>query len=393
MDITSFHPPRRILLGPGPSEVHPRVLGAMARNTIGHLDPDFLRLMDQLQALLAYAFRTNTPVVFAISGPGSAGMEFCFVNLVEPEDAVIVCSNGVFGERMIQIVERCGGRAIPVRDAWGSPVDPEKLRDALRQHPEAKIVAFVHAETSTGVRSDAETIARIAREHGCLTIMDAVTSLGGIPVEIDAWQIDSAYSGSQKCLSAPPGLSPVTMSARAVEVVRKRKTKVQSWFLDLNLLLGYWQSDTKRAYHHTAPVNALYGLHEALLMLQEEGLENAWKRHEQNHLALRAGVEAMGLVYAVEKQYRLPQLNSLKVPNSINEADVRSTLLKNFNLEIGGGLGELAGRIWRVGLMGQSSNPGNVLFCLAALETVLQHAGVPIHTSVAQTAARASYDI
>lgn len=392
MEFSSFHPPRRILLGPGPSDVHPRVLGAAARPTIGHLDPEFLRLMDQIKALLAYAFRTKNDIVLPISAPGSAGMEFCFVNLVEPGDSVVVCRNGVFGGRMIENVERCGGRAIVLENAWGEPVDPDGLRDLLKKHPEAKIVAFVHAETSTGVGSEAAALAAIAREHDCLTIVDTVTSLGGTPLEIDAWGIDAAYSGSQKCLSAPPGLSPVTMSARAVEKVRARKTKVQSWFLDLNLLVGYWSSETKRSYHHTAPINSLYGFHEALVMLHEEGLENAWQRHRRNHLALRTGIEAMGLAFSVAEEFRLPQLNAIAIPEGTNDAEIRRTLLKNFNMEIGGGLGDLAGKIWRVGLMGQSCSENNVLYCLAALETVLTHAGARVDTGVAQVAAREFYE-
>ena len=291
----SFIPPRRTLMGPGPSDVSPRVLAALARPTIGHLDPEFVRMMDELKAMLQNAFRTRNAMTMPVSAPGSAGMETCFVNLIEPGDKVIVCVNGVFGGRMKENVRRIGGEAVLVEDAWGAPVDPNKLDEVLAQHKDAKIVAFVHAETSTGARSDAQTLCRIARDHDCLTIVDAVTSLGGVPLEVDAWGADAVYSGTQKCLSCPPGISPVTMSARAVDAIRKRNAPVQSWFLDLNLVMAYWGGEGARVYHHTAPVNALYGLHEALVMLEEEGLENSWTRHAREHAALRVGVEAMGL--------------------------------------------------------------------------------------------------
>ena len=371
----SFNPPRRTLMGPGPSDVSPRVLAAMARPTIGHLDPEFVRMMDELKALLQFAFKTHNEMTIPISAPGSAGMEACFVNLVEPGDKVIVCVNGVFGGRMKENVRRLGGEAVVVEDAWGAPVDPNKVSEALRKHPDTKVVAFVHAETSTGARSDAQTLCRLARDHGCLTIVDAVTSLGGIPLEVDAWGIDAAYSGSQKCLSCPPGISPVTMSARAVDIIRKRNAPVQSWFLDLNLVMAYWGGEGARVYHHTAPVNALYGLHESLVMLEEEGLDNAWARHARAHTSLRAGIEALDLRFVVEEDWRLPQLNSIAVPDGVIEADVRRALLNDFDLEIGAGLGALAGKVWRVGLMGQSACRRNVLFFLSAMEAVLGRSG------------------
>ncbi|HUG99075.1 MAG TPA: alanine--glyoxylate aminotransferase family protein [Gammaproteobacteria bacterium] len=370
----SFHPPQRTLLGPGPSDVHPRVLEAMGRPTIGHLDPQFVAMMDDLKHLLQYAFRTANPLTIPVSGPGSAGMEAAFVNLVEPGDTVVVCINGVFGGRMKENVERCGGTAVIVDDEWGRPVDPDKVAAALQAHPEAGILAFVHAETSTGARSDAEALCRLAREHGCLVIMDAVTSLGGIPVEVDGWGVDAVYSGSQKCLSCTPGLSPLSLSARAVERIRARTRPVQSWFLDLNLVMGYWggaESTPKRAYHHTAPINALYGLHESLVMLAEEGLEASWARHRDMHLALKAGIEAMGLEFLVEAPWQLPQLNAVRVPDGVDEAAVRQRLLDQFGLEIGGGLGVLAGKVWRIGLMGYSARPRNVLLCLEALQAAL----------------------
>ncbi len=387
MQIKSFHPPRRTLMGPGPSDVNPRILEAMSRPTIGHLDPVFVSMMDEMKALLQYAFQTNNPLTLPVSAPGSAGMEMCFVNLVEPGDKVIVCQNGVFGGRMKENVERCGATAVMVEDAWGSAVDPNKLEEAFKKNPDAKLAAFVHAETSTGAQSDVKTLVEIAHRHGALTIVDAVTSLGGSPLKVDEWSIDAIYSGSQKCLSCTPGLSPVSFNERAVERIKARKTKVQSWFLDLNLVMGYWGSG-KRAYHHTAPINALYGLHEALVILQEEGLENAWARHARNHQALRAGVEAMGLRFVVKEGERLPQLNSIYIPDGVDDAAVRATLLHDYNLEIGAGLGAMAGKIWRIGLMGYASNPTNVLFCLSALEETLAGLSAPIKRGLAVAAAR-----
>ncbi|MEJ2107530.1 MAG: alanine--glyoxylate aminotransferase family protein [Acidiferrobacteraceae bacterium] len=389
MTTRSFIPPLRTLMGPGPSDVHPRVLEAMGRPTIGHLDPAFVGMMDELKAMLQYAFQTENALTIPVSAPGSAGMETCFVNLVEPGDKVVVCQNGVFGGRMKENVERAGGTAILVEDDWGKPVDPEKLEQALKANPDTKVVAFVHAETSTGVQSDAETLCEIARKYDCLTIVDTVTSLGGTPVRVDQWGIDAVYSGTQKCLSCTPGLSPVSFSERAVETIKARKHRVQSWFLDLNLVMGYWGGASKRAYHHTAPINALYGLHEALVMLQEEGLENSWDRHARNHMALRAGIEAMGLSFLVDEPHRLPQLNAVTVPEGVDEAEVRSRLLKDFNLEIGAGLGTLAGKIWRIGLMGHASNPKNVMYCLGALESVLTDMKAPIATGSVAAAQQA----
>lgn len=371
MTITSFNPPRRTLMGPGPSDVSDRVLAAMARPTVGHLDPTFIEMMDQTKQLLQYVFQTKNELTFAVSAPGSAGMECCFANLVEPGDKVIVCQNGVFGGRMKENVERCGGVPVMVQDAWGTAVDPAKLEDALRTHRDAQIVAFVHAETSTGAQSDAKSLVEIAHKYDCLAIVDSVTSLAGTPLKVDEWEIDAIYSGSQKCLSSSPGLSPVSFSERAADKIKRRKTKVQSWFLDLNLVMGYWGGDGKRAYHHTAPVNCLYGLHESLVMVQEEGLENSWDRHYQNHLTLRSGLEKMGIDFIVPEGDRLPQLNAVTIPEGVDDAVARSRLLQEYSLEIGAGLGELAGKVWRIGLMGHASTKKNVEFCLNSLRSVI----------------------
>jgi len=388
--ITTFYPPQRTLLGPGPSDTHPRVLSAMARPTLGHLDPVFTEMMEELKGLLRYVFQTKNLLTFPVSGPGSIGMEMCFVNMVAPGDKVVVCRNGVFGGRMIENVERCGGIPLIVEDKWGEPVDPQKVEDMLKKNPDAKVVAFVHAETSTGVQSDAKTIGQIARKYNCLTIMDTVTSLGGTPVYMDGWDIDAIYSGSQKCLSCPPGLSPVSFSERVINLVKNRTVKVQSWFMDISLLLGYWGSTT-RTYHHTAPTNSLYGLHESLVMIYEEGIEHSWARHQRNHAALKAGLETLGIGYVVDEAYRLPQLNSVYVPQGVDEKEVRRKLLTDFNLEIGAGLGDFAGKIWRIGLMGNSSKLENVIFCLDALEHVLADSGMKINKGTAASAAHQYY--
>lgn len=385
---TSFNPVSRTLMGPGPSDVHPRILSALARPTIGHLDPQFVAMMDEVKRLLQYAFQTQNQLTIAVSAPGSAGMETCFVNLIEPGDTVIVCQNGVFGGRMKENVERIGATPVMVEDDWGKPVDPQKLETALKANPGVKAVAFVHAETSTGASSDAKTLCELAHQYGALAIVDAVTSLGGIELRVDDWGIDAIYSGTQKCLSCTPGISPVSFNERATEVIKNRKTRVQSWFLDLNLVMGYWDTNAKRAYHHTAPVNALYGLHESLVLLEQEGLENAWKRHMVNHLALRAGLQAMGLTFIVDEAWQLPQLNTVTVPAGVDEAEVRTRLLNEFNLEIGAGLGDLAGKVWRLGLMGYSSRAENIMLCLASLEAVLSDMGADIKIGVAIPAAQ-----
>lgn len=367
----SFQPPQRLLLGPGPSNVHPRVLAALARPTIGHLDPAFVGLMDEIKTLLRHAFRTTNALTFPVSAPGSAGMETCVVNLVEPGDRVIVCVNGVFGGRMRENVARAGGVPIVVEDDFGQPVSVDKVEAALRANPGVKALGFVHAETSTGARSDAQALCALARAHGALSIVDAVTSLGGIALEVDAWGIDAIYSGSQKCLSCPPGLSPVSFSPRAIEAVRARKSPVQSWFLDLSLVMNYWQGEGARSYHHTAPINMLYALHESLLMLAAEGLQQAWARHAQNHERLRAGLETLGLELLVPEAARLPQLNTVKIPPGADDLAVRRALLHEHGIEVGAGLGALAGKVWRIGLMGEGSRPEAVDRVLQALRSVL----------------------
>lgn len=388
--ITSFHPPQRTLMGPGPTEIHPRVLTTMSQPAIGYLDPVFVEMMEELKSLLRYVYQTDNALTFPVSGPGSVGMEYCFVNLVTPGMKVIVCRNGVFGGRMLENVERTGGVAVVVDDEWGKPVDPQKVEDAFRKHPDAKLLAFVHAETSTGAQSDAKALSHIARKHGAMTIMDAVTSLAGTPVRIDDWGIDAVYSASQKCLSCTPGLSPVSFSERAVEFVRGRKDKIHSWFMDMTLLSSYWGS-TNRTYHHTAPTNSLFALHEALLLIKEEGLEGSWARHRRHHVALKAGLEAMGLKFRVAEAYQLPQMNAVECPPGVDEELVRKTLLNEFSLEIGAGLGPLKGKIWRFGLMGYSCRPDNVMLCLSALGSVLMDMGLPIKVGEAEAAAHQAY--
>ena len=370
--MTSFIPPRRILMGPGPSNVHPRVLEAMSRPTIGHLDPKFIELMDDVKELLKYSFQTNNEVTFAVSGPGSVGMETCLVNLVEPGAKVLVCINGVFGGRMKSIVERCGAQAIVLNMPWGKAIDPDLFEESLKKNAGISICCFVHAETSTGAKTDIKTLTEISHRHDCIVIADTVTSLGGIPLMVDEWDIDVAYSGSQKCLSCPPGLSPATFNERAVEFIKNRKSPVQSWFMDLNLILSYWSGSSKRAYHHTAPINSLYALHESLLILKEEGIENSWNRHKANGEKLVDKLEKIGLTHFVKPDERLPQLISVNIPEGIDEANVRTSLLNDYNIEIGAGLGELAGKVWRIGLMGYSSNEKNINLFVDAIKQLLK---------------------
>ena len=366
-----FQPPKRLLLGPGPSPVDDRVLAAMAAPVLGHLDPLFLRCMDDVQALLRYVFETNNRVTIPISATGSAGMEAALVNVIEPGDTVVVCIHGVFGQRMRDIVKRAGGQPVVVEAKWGQAIDPKQIEAAL-DSCKPRALAIVHAETSTGVLQDLSGLAEMAHAHDALLIVDAVTSLGGHPVSVDKTGIDICYSGTQKCLGAPPGLAPITFNERALGRIRSRQKKVQSWYLDITLVENYWGED--RTYHHTAPISMNYALREALRLIHEEGLEARWRRHELNHRALVAGVEAMGLRMAVSAGQRLWSLNAVSVPEGVDDARIRARLLDE-NIEIGGGLGPLKGKIWRVGLMGSGSTRENVLIVLDALQRALTAEG------------------
>jgi alanine-glyoxylate transaminase/serine-glyoxylate transaminase/serine-pyruvate transaminase len=389
--IAEFLPPRRLLLGPGPSQVHPRVLQAMAAPLLGHLDPAFLAMMEEVKAMLRVVFGTQNALTIPISGTGSAGMEACIVNLVEPGDGVIVGVNGVFGGRMSEVAERAGATVERVEAPWGTVIQAERIEAALRRTPRAKLVAIVHAETSTGAWQPLADIGRLAREHDALFLVDCVTSLGGAPVDVDALGIDAAYSGTQKCLSCPPGLSPITMGQRALDAMARRKTKVQSWYLDLALLAQYWGSE--RVYHHTAPISMNYALRESLRLVLEEGLEARYVRHLRNHHALAAGLEALGLSLASEAGHRLPMLNAVTVPAGVDEARVRGRLLADDGIEIGGGLGPMKGVVWRIGLMGESSRPEHVLTVLAALESALRAEGRSVEPGVALAAAQHAWAV
>jgi alanine-glyoxylate transaminase/serine-glyoxylate transaminase/serine-pyruvate transaminase len=363
-----FVPPERLLLGPGPSPVAREVLSAMASPTIGHLDPAFIRLMDELKAMLQTVFNTKNDATFAVAGPGSVGMEACILNLVEPGDRILIARNGVFGMRMSEVASRGGAEVIPLDFPWGKPVEASAVAAALAENDNVKFCAFVHAETSTGVLSNAKEIAAAAANHGALTIMDAVTSLGGVPVLTDEWRIDAVYSGTQKCLSCPPGLSPVSFSQRAIEHIKSRKSKVLSWFLDLTQVMAYWSGEGSRAYHHTAPINSLYGLHEALRRLLVQGLDSSFERHRNVHRHLVEKLSTLKVEFLVDRPFRLPQLNAVKIPDSVNDARVRNALLSDNNIEIGAGLGPFAGKVWRIGLMGEGARIEYVDRLVAALE-------------------------
>lgn len=381
----SFRPPTRILLGPGPSNVHPRVLRALSMPLIGHLDPAFIELMEETKRLLRATFLTANTLTLPISATGSAGMEACLVNLLEPGDTAIVGVNGVFGGRMVDIVERCGATPIRLEAPWGRIIEPEAVERALHQTPQAKLVALVHAETSTGAWQPLDDIGRMVRASGMLFVVDTVTSLAGCPVRVDDWLIDACYSGTQKCLSCPPGLSPLTVGPRALETLRHRRTAVQSWYLDLTMIERYWGEE--RVYHHTAPISMNYALLEALSVVEEEGLAARWARHERHHHALKAGVAAMGLELAAQEGHQLWMLNSVRIPDGVDDGAVRKALLEGFGLEIGGGLGPLKGKIWRIGLMGESSTEANVLLLLSALERVLPACGYAVAAGVGVQAA------
>ena len=382
-DFRDIDPGIRVLMGPGPSDVPARVLQAMAAPCIGHLDPYFLSVMDETQRLLRFLFQTENALTIPVSGTGSSGMETCFVNLVEPGDEVVVCVNGVFGTRMCDIVNRIGGELIRIDGEWGRAVDPEAVMKAVKGK-KPKVLAVVHAETSTGVCQPLEDLAKIAKECDALFLVDMVTSLGGMEVSLDRTGIDAAYSGTQKCISCPPGLSPISFSPKAMEVLDKRKTPVVSWYLDMSMVQSYWGAERK--YHHTAPINMIYGLREALRIIAEEGLEARFARHQTNHKALVAGVEAMGLSMVVPEEERLPMLNTVRIPEGADDLKVRKTLLSDFGIEIGAGLGVFSGKIWRVGLMGHASRPGNVFLFLSALETVLKGQGVKVKSGALEAA-------
>jgi alanine-glyoxylate transaminase/serine-glyoxylate transaminase/serine-pyruvate transaminase len=386
--MQTFQPPRRILMGPGPSDVSPRVLAALARPTIGHLDPVFQALMEEIKAALARLFNAPDHACIPLPAPGTAGMEAAMMNLLEPGDRCVVAVNGAFGGRMADMAGRAGASVVTVDHDWGQPVDPARVEAALAEAP-TKVLAFVHAETSTGARSDAATLCALARKHGALSVVDCVTSLGGIVVDVAAWDADFVYSGTQKCLSAPPGLSPVAISKRAQAAIQGRKEKVRNWLLDFNLIMAYWGGEGGRTYHHTAPINALYGLHEALVAIFEEGVQAAGVRHARAHEALAAGVEAAGLSFLVDETWRLPQLNTVVVPDGVDEAAVRAYVLQRWDLELGAGLGPLKGKVWRIGLMGASATPWHVRLCLTALCEALAAQGVKVDAGKVLAAADA----
>jgi alanine-glyoxylate transaminase/serine-glyoxylate transaminase/serine-pyruvate transaminase len=375
-----LNPTPRLLLGPGPSDAHPRVLSAMTTPLLGHLDPQFLDLMTETQEMLRQVFRTKNRLTFPVSATGTAGMETCLVNLIQPDDAAVVATMGYFGNRMVDIAGRCGAKLTTLEAKWGTAFDPQQIRDAVKQH-RPKVLALVHAETSTGVLQDLAPIGKICREFDTLLVADCVTSLGCTPVEVDAWGVDAAFSCSQKGLGCPPGMAPVTFSDRAVAALKARTTKVQSWYLDLSLIESYWGGD--RAYHHTAPISMVYALREGLRIVLEEGLEARWARHVRNHKALKAGLEAMGLQYTAAPGCQLPQLNAVRIPTGVDDVAGRNRLLTEFGIEVGGGLGDFKGKAWRIGLMGYNSRPACVLLVLAALEQVLASCGVVPGSGVA----------
>ncbi len=386
--LAPLNPPVRVLLGPGPSDTHPRVLAALSKPTVGHLDPYYLELMNRMQQMLRDVFRTKNEMTMAISGTGSAGMEAAVVNVIEPGDSMVVCINGVFGSRMADVAERCGANVTKVERPWGEVFSAADLKDSLAK-AKPKIVGIVMAETSTGVRQPLEEISQLVHEAGALLLVDTVTALGGIAVEVDRWQLDVVYSGTQKCLSCPPGLAPITFGSRAMEKIRARKTKVQSWYLDVTMLSQYWGQE--RVYHHTAPINMTYGLYEALQIILEEGLENCWTRHAHHHAALKAGLAAIGIGYSAADGYQLPMLNAVKIPDGIDDAAVRRGLLERFGIEIGGGLGAFKGRVWRIGLMGYGARANNVLLLLSALEQLLAEQGGKFTHGAAVAAANEFY--
>lgn len=387
---SALEPPDRLLLGPGPSEVHPRVLRAMSNPLVGHLDPAFLAIMNEVQDLLRYTFRTRNRWTIPVSGTGSAAMEAAFANLVEPGDSVLVPSNGYFGDRMESMARRAGGEVVRVAAPWGRPLDPDDVRAALAEHRPA-VFGFVHAETSTGVlQPDVAELVRMAHAAGAVVIVDAVTSLGGVELEVDGWDIDVVYSGAQKCLSCPPGASPLTLTDVAFERIRSRRAPARSWYLDIGLLEGYWGEE--RSYHHTAPISNVYALREALRLVAEEGIEARWARHRHVAGALKAGLNGMGLEMLADDAWWLPSLNAVRVPEGVDAKRVTARLLTEHGIEIAGGLGDLAGRIFRIGCMGHACQPGNVLRVLAALGAILRSEGAAVDVPTGLATAERALD-
>lgn len=383
-----LNPSPRLLLGPGPSDAHPRVLSVMSTPLLGHLDPQFLAIMSETQDMLRQVYQTTNQLTFPVSATGTAGMETCLVNLLEPGDKAVVCTKGYFGNRMVEIAGRCGAQVTVKEAKWGTAFDLDTLRDALKT-VRPKVLAIVHAETSTGVHQDISQLGKLCHEFDALLVTDCVTSLGCTPVKLDEWGVDAAFSCSQKGLSCPPGMSPVSFSPRAVDVLKARKTKVQSWYLDLTSIMSYWGGD--RAYHHTAPITMVYALREGLRLVLEEGLEERFKRHVRNHLALKAGLTALGLKYTAAEGCQLPQLNAVRIPDGVDDVAGRKRLLTDFGIEIGGGLGDFKGKAWRIGLMGQNSRPACVLLVLAAMEAVLAGLGAKIEPGAGVAAAERAY--
>ncbi len=381
-------PSPRLLLGPGPCNAHPRVLRAMATPLVGHLDPQFLEIMNDSQEMLRQIFRTKNQLTFPVSGTGSAGMETCVVNMIEPGDSMIVCVNGVFGKRMVDVAQRAGAKVTELNQPWGQVFDLNQLADEVKK-VKPKALGIVHAETSTGAWQPLEGLGKVCQENNTLLLVDTVTSLAGVPVEVDQWGIDVVYSGTQKCLSCPPGLAPVSFSPRAVEVLNNRKTKVQSWYLDMKMVQAYWGEE--RAYHHTAPISMLYALRESLRIILEEGLEARWERHMKNHRALKAGLAAMKISYAAQEGHQLPTLNAVLIPNGVDDGKARKQLLNDFDIEIGGGLGDFKGKAWRIGLMGHNSQPPSVLLFLAALEQCLMAQNAKVENGAGVAAANRIY--
>ena len=386
--VPELKPPVRILMGPGPSDIPPRVLRALSAGTVGHLDPYYLELMNQMQQMLRTVMCTKNHMTMAVSATGSAGMEATVVNLIEPGDPMVVCVNGVFGGRMVDVASRAGAHVTRVDRPWGEVFEPADLKDALAK-AKPKVVGIVMAETSTGAWQPIEEISRLVHDAGALLLVDAVTALGGVPVEVDRWNIDALYSGTQKCLSCPPGLAPVTFNDRAMQVVLARKTKVQSWYLDVSMLAKYWGAE--RVYHHTAPINMTYALYEALRLVLEEGLAACHARHLLNHRALKAGLAALNMRYATAAGRELPMLNAVWIPDGVDDARVRRDLLGRFGIEIGGGLGDFKGRVWRIGLMGHASRANNVLLLLGALEQLLAEQGCKFEHGASVAAANQAY--